>query len=68
MWQAVLDGKWICSVTRTGEYSGVLTVENQQGEVVFKEDVSLAYGAVFGPDACDVALWEEKSVQVVDSQ
>lgn len=49
-------------------YQGVLCVFDQQDDdkLIYFEKVSLAYGAVFGPDAGDVATWQEKVVDFID--
>lgn len=65
IWESKLDDKWNCVVTRTAEYSGQLTVSDQE-EVILSESVSLSYGAAFGPDVSDVAMWQDKCIEVVD--
>jgi hypothetical protein len=66
VWQAsVDDDRYECSVYRTGEYEGELVVT--EGErVLLKEDVTLSYGAIFGPDVSDVANWQDKALAVID--
>jgi hypothetical protein len=43
-----------------------LTVTDLFDKVLLDEEVTLTYGASFGPDISDVALWEDKSVEVID--
>lgn len=67
IWVSKLDGRYNCEVTRTGEYKGQLTVSDERGgKVLLDEEVSLAYDAMFGPDADDVVAWQEKVVAAVD--
>ena len=69
VWEASLDGRYDCKVERIDEYSGRLTVlDTQDNKLMLEEDVSLMYGARFGPDVSDVALWEEKIVDLIDAQ
>lgn len=56
IWESKLDDKWDCSVIRLTESVGRLVVCDSQ-ETILNERVSLSYGAVFGPDIADVALW-----------
>jgi hypothetical protein len=68
IWEAKLDGKFQCEVTRLGDYKGLLTVTNMEtSEELLSEEVGLAYGAPFGPDVDDVAQWQDRVVQVVDA-
>ena len=65
IWESKLDDKWDCFVIRTSESTGQLIVSDNK-DVILRENVSLAYGAVFGPDISDVVLWQDKCVDVVD--
>jgi hypothetical protein len=71
VWVAQLDGRYLCEVVRIGENKdreGHLCVfDREKGmECVYDEIVGLAYGAQFGPDVDDVALWEDKIMAFVD--
>jgi hypothetical protein len=66
VWEAKLDEVYDCKVTRIDEYKGRLTVTDLFDKVLLDEEVTLTYGASFGPDISDVALWEDKSVEVID--
>lgn len=69
IWDATVDdGKFACSVTRTGEYAGQLLVTHTESkDVVLSEGVHLAYAARFGPDVDDVSTWEMKSIAAIDA-
>lgn len=68
IWEAKLDDIYDCKVTRIGEYRGKLTVTDSSNKVLLDEEVGLMYDAQFGPDISDVALWEEKIVNLIDAQ
>lgn len=65
VWYAKLDDKYDCRVIRTDEYSGKLTV-SEGDELLGEKDVPLSYGAMFGPDVDDIAMWEDFCLSVVD--
>ncbi len=66
IWEANLDEVYDCKVTRIDEYKGRLTVTDLFDKVVLDEEVSLMYGARFGPDIDDVSLWQDRCVEVID--
>lgn len=66
IWESKLDEVYDCKVTRLGEYRGKLTVSDLFGRTLFEREVGLLYGAVFGPDIDDVALWEDMCVSFVN--
>lgn len=70
IWEATVDNNtWKVQVVDTGNYSGRLEVIRvSDGEVVYKEALHVAFNAAFGPDAADVACWQEKAIEVIDSQ
>lgn len=69
VWQAILDSKYGCSVVRIDGRKGRLVVANEETkEILLDKEVSLSYGAVFGPDASDVAQWEDLCCEVVDGK
>lgn len=68
VWKTKLDKKYQCEVVRIDGYKGLLTVVDEEtDELVLKEEVGLSYGAQFGPDMGDVALWQEKIINAVDN-
>ena len=67
IWEAELDGKYRCSVTRINKRGGTLRVEDtESGKMLLEQDVGLLYGAKFGPDIEDVEKWQDICVAVVD--
>lgn len=69
VWQAILDGKYGCSVARISGSKGRLVVANEETkEILLDKEVALSYGAIFGPDADDVNLWQDICIEVVDKQ
>lgn len=58
IWQGELDDIYHCQVTRIDEYRGVLTMKRGE-QVVLSREIPLAYGAQFGPDIDDVAVWQD---------
>ena len=69
LWDAILDNKYFIYVIRTGEHVGqynILDIDTQQD--VFSCEVSLAYGAIFGPDVGDVQKWCDMGVDFVDNK
>lgn len=70
IWQNTVDGgTWNCRVERVGPYTGRLTVRRvSDGTEVLDKTVHLSYGATFGPDVDDVALWEDMCIKAIDSR
>lgn len=67
VWQAILDGKYGCSVARTADGGRLVVANEETQEILLDRPVTLMYGAPFGPDVADVALWEEICIGVVDN-
>jgi hypothetical protein len=69
VWESKLDQQWDCRVERTGEREGRLIV-SRLGDptvVILDEETGLSYGAIFGPDVEDIAIWREKCTAAVDA-
>jgi hypothetical protein len=67
IWEADLDGKYKCTVTRINKRGGNLRiVENDTQRELLNQDVGLLYGAQFGPDVEDVNKWQDICVAVID--
>jgi hypothetical protein len=67
IWETGLDGKYSCTVTRNSERMGQLRVRDKAtGAVILDKEVSLSYGAAFGPDVDDVMDWEDACIMAVD--
>lgn len=68
VWEARLDNKYHCTVTRVSERKGQLKIVAQENqEVLLNKEVGLSYGAIFGPDMDDVMDWEQICIETVDS-
>ena len=52
-------------VVRKGDRTGHLTI-TFKGDILHQEDVSLSYGAVFGPDVMDIGAWGHIACEFVD--
>ncbi len=61
IWEAELDNRYACKVTRTDNSTGVLSViDNNTGNELLNESVILSYDAIFGADYADIMEWENK--------
>jgi hypothetical protein len=51
-------------------YQGILCIfdHDNDDELLMAEAVPLSYGAIFGPDVDDVAVWQERVIAFVDSK
>lgn len=69
IWQNTVDkGAWNVWVEAGPGGSGVLFVERAADElIILEEQVTLAYGAVFGPDVADVGEWQDKTIRAIDA-
>lgn len=70
VWTATVDDNtWRIDVVRTDDYRANLEIYRVDGdELVHTEQVGLTYQAMFGPDVDDVAQWQHRSLEVIDSQ
>ena len=67
IWEAQLDNRYDCQVIRINEAHGLLTIIDTENQTtLLSDEVTLAYGARFGPDVDDVTDWQERCVQAVD--
>lgn len=68
VWESKLDDIWQCRVTRLpGEtHRGLLTVEAEGRPEKLSVEVEISYGAIFGPDVADLAVWQDKVIAFVD--
>lgn len=68
VWEQTVDNnEYQCKVVRVDgqTHEGELVV-TRDGDVIHREQVGLAYGAIFGPDVEDVATWQDRCIQVID--
>lgn len=70
VWWTRIDGRFQVEVQRTDTHMGELVVyDHQNGDKeLLREAVVLSYGAVLGPDADDVAAWQERAIDFVDNE
>ena len=69
IWQATVDDStWRVEVQGTEQpHLGVLVVSRMESrEEILREEVNLAYGAIFGPDVSDVQMWMVASIEAID--
>lgn len=67
IWEAGLDGKYICQVSRVDNTTGNLFIINENEKVIFKEEISLSFRTPFGPDINEIENWKEKCLNFIDS-
>jgi hypothetical protein len=66
VWTNKLDNKYDVFVeSDTDGYHGFLVIMDGDKQLL-KEETSISYGARFGPDAFDVAIWEDKCCNFID--
>lgn len=69
VWWSRLDNRYQVEVVSDPDSSGLATLtiyDHAQDDIpIHTEQVGLAYGAVFGPDASDVAAWKTIALKVV---
>lgn len=65
VWEATLDNIYYCEVARKDDHTGVLTIK-KDNVIIHSCDVSVSYGAIFGPDIYDVYEWERICAEYVD--
>ena len=81
IWENKLDDKYDIIVSRPSSrsvdsdapisaedlYKGTLTITEGQ-KVLFTKDVTISYGAIFGPDIADVESWQNIAIEFIDGQ
>lgn len=67
IWNRTLDNRFKCKVSRVDEYTGLLTVTDENDNSLLCTQVNLSYGATFGPDVFDVDDWQNMCIKAVDS-
>ena len=68
IYKATLDNRFRLEVLRTTDREGTLRLfdTKDNDKLLLEKDVDLMYGAIFGPDVCDVNYWQELTVEFVD--
>jgi len=69
IWRGTVDNnKFECQVFRVDENTGQLVVSVVESrEILVDAPVTLAYGAVLGPDVDDVSEWMGISIDAIDN-
>lgn len=63
------DQTWAVNVTRLKPYVGILTVTKMDtDEVIYQQNVGIAYDAAFGPDVDDVEAWQQIALNAIDKE
>jgi hypothetical protein len=65
IWSSMLDGRYAVTVHRVSRSRGELNIRDGN-RLIHRQEVTLMYGAIFGPDISDVATWQEIATKVVD--
>jgi hypothetical protein len=65
IWSSMLDGRYAVTVHRLSRSRGELNIRDGS-QHIHRREVTLMYGAIFGPDIDDVATWQEIATTVVD--
>lgn len=67
VWSNTLDDRYRCAVvSKSDPYQGKLIIKDGD-TTVHTEDVMISFGAPYGPDAEDVAKWQQRCAKVVDA-
>jgi hypothetical protein len=69
VWWTRLDDRYQVEVQRLYEANrGRLCIFDREQDMalIHNEEVTLMYGAVFGPDVDDVNTWQQRVLQVID--
>lgn len=66
IWATVVDGSFVVEVQPIAERS-FLCVFAPEGKCLTCEETPVSFDALFGPDIGDVANWEKRALEIVDS-
>ncbi len=64
-WTSMLDDRYTVAVHRLGRYRGELTIRDGTA-LFYRQEVTLMYSTLFGPDVADVFAWQEIAATAVD--
>lgn len=69
VWSARLDKRYLVEVVEPREALAQLRIfdHSRDDKLIHVEPVTLAYGAIFGPDVNDVNSWQKRAVEIVES-
>jgi hypothetical protein len=61
----MLDEGYTVAVNRLRRYRGELTIRDGT-TLIYRQEVTLMCGAIFGPDVLDLSAWQDIATTVVD--
>lgn len=69
VWESRLDDKYDCYVEQdeANPYAGSLKIE-MDGEILMRAGVVIQYGAPFGADMADIAMWQQAALDFIDGR
>lgn len=67
-WAAVLDNTHVVEVRRIHGPNFLCIFDLASGRCIHLEKTTVAFGAVFGPDAGDVAMWQDRAMGIIGAQ
>ena len=68
LWSGTLDNRYECTVEHKEQYKGQLRIfDNQTDSILLMEEVGVSYGAAFGADMGDIADWQNRCAEFIDS-
>lgn len=70
VWWTRLDDRYQIEVQELEGEKPTLRIfdKDKDFEEIYSEVVTLAYGAIFGPDVADVQVWQDRSLQFIDNE
>lgn len=68
LWSGTLDNRYECTVEHKEQYKGQLRIfDIETNSILLMEEVGISYGATFGADMGDVADWQNRCSEFIDS-
>ena len=67
VWAGILDRRYKLEVISPPVPAVYTTYDScNNDEVIYSEETTLSYGAIFGPDWADVDMWQRRACEEVD--
>lgn len=67
-WAAVVEDAYVVEVRRIHGPKFLCIFDIATGRCIHQEKTNVAFGATFGPDAGDVAMWQDRAMEIVRAQ
>ncbi|MBE2213508.1 MAG: hypothetical protein IAE82_06520 [Opitutaceae bacterium] len=67
VWAATLDRKYVVEVQRINGRNFLCVFDMTNRSCLHCEHTNVTFGAMFGPDAGDVAEWQDRAMKIIDS-